>query len=87
MMLLSTAAIMCGVVATGLVSAFEMRVESMIQAEDSENTKQHCLVFEDHFNRLDLSKWQHEITMSGGTCSLYVGSQNGSLIICPLCRW
>ncbi|CDH58389.1 beta--glucan-binding [Lichtheimia corymbifera JMRC:FSU:9682] len=66
MMLLSTAAIMCGVVATGLVSAFEMRVESMIQAEDSENTKQHCLVFEDHFNRLDLSKWQHEITMSGG---------------------
>lgn len=67
MMLLPTAAIICSVVTTGLVNAFEMRVESMKPAQDSEDTKQHCLVFEDHFNRLDLSKWQHEITMSGGT--------------------
>ncbi|KAI9275934.1 concanavalin A-like lectin/glucanase domain-containing protein [Phascolomyces articulosus] len=28
--------------------------------------QQQCLVFEDHFNRFDLRKWQHEITLSGG---------------------
>ena len=85
MMLLPTAAIMCGVVATGLVNAFEMRVESMTPAQDSEDSKQHCLVFEDHFNRLDLSKWQHEITMSGGTDTPFVGSQ--CYLFYALYRW
>lgn len=75
MMLLPTAAIICSVVTTQLVNAFEMRVESMKPAQDSGDTKQHCLVFEDHFNRLDLSKWQHEITMSGGTFCPFVTSQ------------
>ncbi|KAF7724623.1 hypothetical protein EC973_000867 [Apophysomyces ossiformis] len=36
------------------------------QQQQQEPPKQHCLIFEDHFNHLDMKKWQHEITMSGG---------------------
>ncbi|KAI7856563.1 concanavalin A-like lectin/glucanase domain-containing protein [Circinella umbellata] len=46
--------------------AFELNPNAYQQNQDEREIKQHCLIFEDHFNRFDLRKWQHEITLSGG---------------------
>ncbi|KAI8140183.1 concanavalin A-like lectin/glucanase domain-containing protein [Fennellomyces sp. T-0311] len=49
-----------------ITDAFELNPDSLELMQEAPEIKQHCLVFEDHFNRFDLKKWQHEITMSGG---------------------
>ncbi|KAI8063791.1 concanavalin A-like lectin/glucanase domain-containing protein [Gongronella butleri] len=43
--------------------AFQFNPETNVTRQFKQ---EQCLVFEDHFHRLDVKNWQHEITMSGG---------------------
>lgn len=52
---------------TTFVNAFEMRPEAIKKIAEPPEVKQHCLIFEDHFNNLDPKKWQ--VKKQHGPCT------------------